>query len=99
MANDRGAGRKSTLTTEQIENARNRYEAGESIAQIAAEYGISFRVVCGGDCVLLPALVAALPAVSDVCPFGHLGAVCAGDYGGVFTRQPCRRYTDPVPGE
>lgn len=41
MANDRGAGRKSTLTTEQIENARNRYEAGESIAQIAAEYGIS----------------------------------------------------------
>ncbi len=41
MPNDRGSGRKPKISDEQIESARERRAAGESVASIAAEYGVS----------------------------------------------------------
>lgn len=41
MANDRNAGRKPKISEEQLKLARKRRADGESIASIAAEYGVS----------------------------------------------------------
>lgn len=41
MKNIRGAGRKSAITTDELNNIIARHENGESLATIAAEYGVS----------------------------------------------------------
>ena len=41
MPNDRNAGRKPKVTDEQLEEIKLRREAGESVASLAKEYGVS----------------------------------------------------------
>lgn len=45
--NERGAGRKPALSTEQVNQLKSRNEAGETVTALAKEYGISRQVLSG----------------------------------------------------